>query len=463
MHSTKKDLTQLTLFALVWPIFIESLLRILFGNVDTFMLSAYSDNAVAGVGAANQYISIIILLFQVVCSGSTIIISQYLGAQNKKRASEVALVSMAFNMILGLLMSVVMFSFSGSLLKLMNFEQEIYNYSKEFLIIVGSFSFVQSLSITVSAILRSYGLVRYPMYVNMGANILNIIGNSISIYGLFGLPVLGVRGVAIATVVSQFIGLVAIVIIWVKNVDMELSVKKISSLPFNNIRNVLKEIFKIGGPSAGESLSYNMSQIVITAIIGVMGSYALTARIYVFNLMLLIMLGSSAIGQGTQIIVGRLVGAGKMDDAYKTCIRSLKIAISVSFFVALLFALSGNFLLGLFTDDPKILSVGRLLLYITIFIEPGRAFNIVLGFSLRGAGDAKFILILGLIFMWSVAVFMSYILGLKLHLGLLGVWIAFALDEWIRGIFMLVRWKSRAWENKSLTKPVKELISVPEL
>lgn len=463
MSNIKKDLTQLTLFALVWPIFIESLLRILFGNVDTFMLSAYSDNAVAGVGAANQFISIIILMIQVVCSGSTIIISQYLGAENRKRASEVALVSIAFNMILGLLISIVMFTCSSSLLKLMNFELEIYNYSKEFLTIIGSFSFIQALSITVSAILRSYGLVRYPMYVNMGANILNIFGNSIFIYGLFGMPVLGVKGVAISTIASQLIGLVAIILVLVKNVDMEFSIKKISSMPINIIKNVLKEIFKIGGPSAGESLSYNLSQIVITAIIGTMGSYALTSRIYVFNLMFLIMLASISIGQGTQIIVGRLVGAGKMDDAYKTCIRSLKIAIAVSFSVAVLFALSSSMLLGLFTDDPRILSVGRLLLFVTIFLEPGRAFNIVLGFSLRGAGDAKFILILGLIFMWIVAVFMSYVLGIKLHLGLLGVWIAFALDEWIRGIFMLARWRSRAWENQSLTKPVKELVSVPEL
>ncbi|OPZ92362.1 MAG: Multidrug resistance protein NorM [Firmicutes bacterium ADurb.Bin419] len=463
MNNPKKDPAKLTLFALVWPIFIESLLRILFGNVDTFMLSAYSDNSVAGVGAANQFVSIIILMFQVVSSGCTIIISQYLGAENKKRASDVALVSIGFNMVLGIITSIFMFVFSGSILKIMNFEQDIYNYSKEFLTIIGSFSFIQALSITVSAILRSYGLVRYPMYVNMGANILNIFGNSIFIYGLFGVPVLGVRGVAIATVASQLIGLVAIILVLVKNVDMGLSIRKIYSLPINIVKEVLRDIFKIGGPSAGESLSYNVSQIVITAIIGTMGAYALTARVYVFNLMLFIMLASMSIGQGTQIIIGRLVGAEKMDEAYKTCIRSLKIAIAVSFSVAILFAVLSRPLLGLFTDDPRILSVGSMLLLVTIVLEPGRAFNIVLGYSLKGTGDAKFILILGLIFMWVVAVFMSYILGIRFNLGLLGVWIAFALDEWIRGIFMLVRWKSRVWENLSLTKPVKELVSVTEL
>lgn len=85
MNDAQNTTRQFGLFTLVWPIFIESLLRILFGNVDTFMLSSYSDNAVAGVGASSQYVSVIILFFQVVSSGSAIIISQYLGAKNNKK------------------------------------------------------------------------------------------------------------------------------------------------------------------------------------------------------------------------------------------------------------------------------------------------------------------------------------------------------------------------------------------
>jgi Na+-driven multidrug efflux pump len=99
---------RITLFALAWPILIETFLRMLFGTVDTFMLSGYKDTAVAGVGAANQYVSILILLFQMVSGGSGIIISQYLGARNNKKASDVALVSIMFNLLFGLLISFVL-------------------------------------------------------------------------------------------------------------------------------------------------------------------------------------------------------------------------------------------------------------------------------------------------------------------------------------------------------------------
>jgi len=451
---------RITFFALIWPILIETFLRMLFGTADTFMLSGYSDKAVAGVGAANQYISILILVFQIVSGGSGIVVSQYLGAKNNKRASDVVIASIVFNLVFGLLISLILFIFAGKMLGLMNFSSEVYGYSRDFLIIVGSFSFIQAMSITVSAVLRSYGYVKYPMMVNMGANFLNIIGNFISIYGAFGIPVLGVKGVAMSTVISQFIGLVVILMIMRKKVGIGFSVVKVLRMPKNIIVAILKDIFKIGGPSAGETLSYNISQIVITACIAnFMGEDSLTARYYVFNLMVYIMLFGLATGQATQIMVGHMIGAGRRDDAYKTCLRSLKIAAVVSAAVAIVFAVFGKVLLGLFTDNGDIIEIGGLLFIITIVLEPGRSFNVVLGYSLKGAGDAKFTLYIGLVSMWLVAVGMTYFLGVAMNLGLIGVWIAFAMDEWVRGLAMLKRWRSRTWEKMSLVKK-EDIINV---
>ncbi len=450
---------RLTLFALVWPILIELFLRMLFGTVDTFMLSGYSDNAVAGVGAANQFVSILILLFQVVSGGSGIIIAQYLGAKDNEKASDVAKVSILFNLVFGLLISLILFVFAGKILKFMNFDSNIYEYSRQFLTIIGSFSFIQAVSLTISTILRSHGHVKQPMFVNMGANVLNIIGNYIFIYGAFGMPILGVRGVAISTTVSQFIGLIAIFIILKKKVGLSFSIIEVLRMPKNAIKEILRDVFKIGGPAAGETLSYNISQIVITAIISTMGAYALTTRFYVFNLMLYIMLFGLAIGQATQILVGHQIGAGKNDEAYKTCTRNLKIAVMVSLSIALVFAVFGKQFLGIFTEDGNVIKIGGILFLITVILEPGRSFNVIVGSCLKAAGDAKFIMYLGFISMWSVAVFMSYFLGVVLNFGLIGVWIAFAADEWIRGIVMLKRWRSRAWEKMTfVSKEDKKII-----
>jgi putative MATE family efflux protein len=441
---------RITFFALVWPILIETFLRMFFGTVDTFMLSGYSDSSVAGVGAANQYISILILLFQMVSGGAGIVISQHLGAKDDKKASHVALIAVLFNLLFGILISVIMFALSGKMLELMSFQPEILKYSKQYLIIVGSFSFMQAASITASATLRSYGLVKYPMLVNMGANLLNIIGNAIFIYGLFGAPVLGVKGVAISTISSQAVGLIVMIVVIKRNLGIRFSLSEVLKIPKKEVVEVLKSIFKIGGPSAGESLSYNTSQIVITSFISTMGAFALSTRFYVYNMMFYIMMFGLATAQATQIIIGHLIGAGKKEEAYKSCMYSLKLSVIVSASVAILFAVFGKTLLGLFTDDINIIELGGILFIITIILEPGRSFNLVIGYALKAAGDAKYTLYLGLISMWLVLVTMSYFLGVSMGLGLVGVWIAFAMDEWLRGIMMLKRWKSRAWEKKAV-------------
>jgi len=453
---------RISFFALIWPILIETFLRMFFGTIDTFMLSGYSDFAVAGVGAANQYVYILILLFQIVFGGAGIVISQYLGAKNVKKASYAALSAIMFNFLLGILISGAMFAFSAKILKLMNFEAEVYQYSKQYLVLIGSFSFIQALSMTVSAILRSHGLVKYPMFVNMGSNILNIIGNAVFIYGLFGMPVLGVRGVAISTILSQVTGLLVMFIVLKRNVGLDFSVGELIKMPKKELIDIFKNIFKIGGPSAGETLSYNISQIVVTSIISTMGAYVLTTRFYVYNLMSYIMLFGLAAAQATQIIIGHLIGAGKKDEAYKACIRSLKLSAMVSFCVAIVFALFGKNILGIFTDDLNIINLGGVLLLITIVLEPGRTFNLVIGHALKGSGDAKYTMFMGLMSMWLVMVLMSYVLGIKLGLGLVGVWIAYAADEWLRGIIMLRRWNSRAWEKKAIIMKKDNVVTEQE-
>lgn len=453
---------KITFFALVWPILIETFLRMFFGTVDTFMLSGYSDSAVAGVGAANQYVSILILLFQMVSGGAGIVIAQYLGAKNEKKASYAAFSAIIFNLAIGLLISGAMFAFSGKILGVMNFEADVYKYSKEYLTLIGSFSFIQATSMTVSAILRSHGLVKYPMFVNMGSNALNIIGNAIFIYGLFGMPVLGVTGVAISTIFSQITGLLVMFIVLKRNVGLNFSLSELLKIPKEEIVDILKNIFKIGGPSAGETLSYNISQIVVTSFISTMGAYVLTTRFYVFNLMSYIMMFGLASAQATQIIIGHHIGAGQKDEAYKACLRSLRLSAMVSFCVAIVFAIFGKTILGIFTDDINIIKLGGILFIVTIVLEPGRTFNLIIGHALKGSGDAKYTMYMGLLSMWLVMVLMSYILGIKMGLGIVGVWIAFAADEWLRGIIMLRRWKSRAWEQKAIINKKEDVVAAEE-
>jgi len=438
----------LTLFALTWPILIEIMLHMLMGNADTLMLSQYSDESVAAVGVANQILSVVIVMFGFVAQGAAVLIAQNLGAGNDKSAAQISVMSISVNLWFSLFLSGVLAIGAKQILQLMSLPAEIMGEAMTYMQIVGGLIFAQALIMTTGAILRSYGYTKDTMMVTVGMNILNVIGNFFVIFGPFGFPVLGVAGVAYVAAISRFLGFIVLLFLLIKRTNGELNM----SYFFRYQKEHLKALLKIGVPSAGEQLSYNGSQMVITYFVAQIGTVALTTKVYTQNIMMFIFLFAMAISQGTQILIGHMIGAGNIKDAYKRGMRSLQLSIFISLAMASIVYIFAKPLLGIFTSDASIIETGVFLLLLTVVLEPGRAFNMVMIGSLRAAGDVKFPVYLGIIVMWGIGVTAAWFFTVYLGLGLTGIWIAFIADEWIRGMFMLRRWKKQQWVSMNFVR-----------
>ena len=160
----------------------------LMGLADTFMLSAVSDDAVAGVGTANQYIQIAILLLGVIGTGASIVVSQYLGSRLIAEASQIAALSVTLNLLVGLVISGLFILFSDVLMKMMNLQGAVLEAAQSYLVIVGGFIFVQALITSMSSIIRVQGWTKQTMYVSLAMNIVHVVLNYILIFGKFGMP-----------------------------------------------------------------------------------------------------------------------------------------------------------------------------------------------------------------------------------------------------------------------------------
>src|SRR5690625_2413214 len=318
--------------------FIEILLHMLMGNVDTLMLSQYSDDSVAAVGVSNQILSVVVVMFGIVAQGAAVLISQNIGAQNNQEAAEISVMSISINLWFSLFLSGVLSMGATFILKLMSLPTEIMGDATIYMQLVGGLIFVQALIMTTGAILRSYGHTKDTMVVTIVMNIINVIGNYLVIFGPFGFPVLGVAGVAYSTAISRFLGFIVLLSLLIKRTEGELNFKDF----FRYQKHQLKSLLQIGIPSAGEQLSYNASQMVITYFMAQMGAVALTTSVYTRNIMMFIFLFAMAIGQGTQILIGRMVGAGQIKVAYQRGIKSLKISTIISFSMALLIYFTGK-------------------------------------------------------------------------------------------------------------------------
>ena len=433
---------------LVVPIFIETLLIMMLGAVDTVMLSQYSDEAVAAVGVVNQLVMFAFLIFEIINMGTSVLCSQYLGAKLPQKMVQVVGVSLLLNILIGLGVSAVLYFGAPWLLHMMGLRAELMTYGVNYMEIVGAFAFFQAISLTISASLKSADKAIYPMLVVVVVNVLNIIGNYTLIFGKFGMPALGVEGAAISTAFARGVSMVILFVILFR--------KHISRFPLEYFRPFpwieLKNLLKIGVPSAGENMSYSLSQVVLTYFINLLGNEALAARMYVVNVVMFVYLFTIAMAQGGAISIGHLVGKKRIRGAYLLGKYVMRLSVLVSVTLSCVWALMGKAMFGWLTDNPEIIRMGVMVLYVDIILEIGKAINIYATNALRATGDVNYPFYVGVVMQWGVAVGCGYLFGLHWGWGLVGMWFAFLLDENIRGIIFVRRWNSMKWAKKGFVK-----------
>lgn len=431
---------------LAFPIFIELLLFMIMGNVDTIMLSRYSDLAVAAVGNANQILNTLLILFNITTAATGIMVAQYLGASKKEHLNQIYTMGYTMNIVLAVTISLGLYLFQIPFFKAINMPMELYQDTQSYLNTILIFLFVPALFTLSSMILKSHGITKLSMYLALIMNVINVVGNYIFLFGPFGLPVLGVRGVAISTVLSRSIAVSIMLYVLFKHLKISVKIKNL--IPFPKV--LFKQFIKLGLPSAGEPISYQFSQMVIFSFINLMGTTSVTTRIYVQILVWFTFLGSMAIAQANQIIVGHLIGANEEDRAQAMILKSFKQSLAITLCVSIVFILFRHSMLKIFTSNPEIIKLGATLLVIDLFVEIGRVANLVIIGAFKAAGDVNYPVLVGILSMWLISTLGAYVLGIHFGLGLVGIWIAMASDEMFRGLLMFRRLKNGKWKGKRI-------------
>lgn len=435
-----------SLFSLTWPIFIETFLYMLLGTVDVFMLGKYSDNAVGAVGTVNQVMSIAGIAFTVITSGTAIICAQYIGAgKSHKEKNRLIGAALQFNAITGIMMSVLMVVFAREFLKFMNIDDQLMSDGMDYMTVVGGFVFLQAIGGTFTAILRSYGKTKHCMIITFAMNVFNIGLNYVLIFGVGPIASMGTKGAAISTSISRAIAAFVLFVVAFRTVIKEFNISYVIKIN----KAEIKKILEIGLPSAGETISYNLACLVIAKMINSIGKEATIANGYISTITNYNYLFAVAIAQGTAIMIGWKIGAGEKEEAYKLCLDSFKKGFIVSMAITAVCAFMGKFILGFFTDNDAIIYLGVAIFMIDFVNEAGRCANLIIINSLRAAGDVKFPVFAGVFSMWGISVLLSYIFGIFLEFGFIGVWFAKGLDEVVRGVMMYFRWRGRRWQKYS--------------
>lgn len=429
------------LFNLTWPLFVELLLGIGIGVMGTALAARLSDSSAGAFALAHHVYGTLFILFRIVGAGVSVVVTQNLGGRRRDRADAVARAALGASSWLGGGAALIAALGAWPLLRTLNAPAEVLPLAASFLPWLAPAMLLDAWNASMASVMRAHLRTRDTLMVIIAMHLLHMSLAVPLMLGAGPLPALGLAGFAIALLVSRALGLTLHLLLW----RARLGLRPVPGDWWRLPREELGAMLHIGLPGAAENIAYRLAFMVSVAAAAHLGAGPLATQSYVLQLMYGVLLFGLATGFAVEIIVGHLIGAGQLHDAHRLVRRALARGLAVSVAVALGAALAAPWLLRLFTQDADIIRMGTRLMWLTVILEPGRTFNLVVINALRATGDARYPVAAGAASMLLVLALGSWVLAVPLGLGLVGLWLAYAADEWIRGLLMWRRWARQDW------------------
>lgn len=422
---------------------VEQSLQLSVPLLDTFFLSRVSDSAASAAGAMTPALFFCVNILWVTVFAGSSIASQRMGAGSKERAVSTIATYALWIVVLGCLLAMALYWVAPLVTSAMGLPEQVRLDANIYMQVVCWLMIVWAAKLIFQSILNVYGQPQWNMYANVVFFTANLVGNAVVVFGLFGFPKLGIVGVAWASVIASFLGIV------VSGSAVYFRVKL--GFKWQNFkrefRSATNNTLRIALPSMVEPLSFDLNMIVLNGFAASLGAAALAAKIYTFNTFLLGLIISLALTMATQVLVCERVGAGAYDKAKKQLFQSLKVALWGSAVVVCVLLVFHHPVMDMYTDDEWLLGSSFWLFLLAALSEPPRAINVMVGGVLRATGDGFFIAVIGPLFTWLVALPAAYVMAFVLGWGIYGILLSAVLDEGCRSVMYWMRWRTNRWQH----------------
>ncbi len=438
---TSKDL-----YKLIIPLVLEQLLEVIVGMSDSIMIASVGEAAVSGVSLMDNIYILLINIFAALATGGAVVIGQYMGRKDIKKARESAtqLIWLMFFSAIGIMALVYIGKEFILTVVFGDITKEVYNHANTYLMICSASIPFLAVYNGGAAIFRAQMNSKIPMLISCLMNVINVFGNAILIFGFK----FGTAGVAIPTLVSRMIAAFVIVYLVTKK-SLQIHIAKTLKFKFN--KHLIKKILHIGIPSGLENSMFQLGKILVLSLVASFGTSAIAANAVSSNLCNFEILPGIAIGFAMVTVVSRCIGAEEIEQARFFTKKLMKICYIALWGTNIIIFVLLPFILKIYNLTPETSETAKnIILYhgvCSMLIWP-LAFTISNTF--RAAGDAQFPMIVGIVSMWTCRIALSYVIGKNLGLGVFGVWVAMTIDWVVRTIFYVYRYLSGKWIKKAI-------------
>lgn len=435
---SNKDLKNLIL-----PLFLEQLLMALVGIADVFVIGFVGEAAVSGVSLVNAFNTIFINLFTALASGGAVVISQYIGRQDKTHAGMAATQLLVSSILFSVAISIVILLTNTTLMRLMfgQVEKDVLTACVTYLRISAYSYPALAIYNAGAALYRSFGKTSTTMYLSLFSNIINLVGNCIGVFVLHA----GVAGVAWPSFISRTFSAIIITILCFSGKN---PVCYLKTWLFRLDGSLQKMILRIAIPNGVESGVFQLVKVALSSVVALFGTYQIAANGVAQSIWSLAALVCTSMGPVFITVIGQCMGAGDVSQAefyFKKLTKiTLIFAIGWNVFIFAITPIFMNFYA--LSEETKRLTIFLVLIH-NLFNAISFPFADPLGKGLRATGDVRFTTSISLFTTIVVRLVFSILFGIVFNMGVIGIAFAMCLDWSIRGVIFYQRFKKGTWKQ----------------
>ena len=428
---------------MIVPLFFEQLLIMLVGMADTLVVSYAGEAAVSGVSLVNQFNTIFIYLFTALASGGAVVISQYIGRNQKDAAGASASQLLRFSTGFSMIVAGIVLAGNEWILRLMfgKVEESVMEACVTYLRISAYSYPALAIYNAGAAVYRSLGRTDVTMYLSVAINIINVIGNLIGIFVLHA----GVAGVAYPSLIARIFSAIVITALCFRRKN---GVFYRGKWIFRWDSAAMRQILNIAVPNGLENGVFQLVKVALSSIVALFGTYQIAANGVAQSIWLLAALAGVTMGPVFITVIGQCMGNGDADAADHYFKRLTRITLLISSAWNLLIFLLTPFFMKFYALQPE---TKRLVIWLVlihnVFNAAAYPFSGALSNGLRAAGDVKFTMSVSVISTVAVRLLLSWLLGIVLKMGVIGIAIAMVCDWSIRAVIFFWRQKSGKWKT----------------
>jgi len=429
--------------AMIVPLFWEQLLVMLVGLADTLVISYAGEAAVSGVSLVNQFNTIFIYLFTALASGGAVVISQYIGRQDRDHAGEAASQLLLFSTLFSVVISAAVLIGNQAMLRLLfgKVERDVMDACVTYLKISAYSYPALAIYNAGASVYRSLGKTKVTMYLSIASNVINVIGNVIGVFVLKA----GVAGVAWPSFLARLFSAAAITMLCFQEKNGVVYRRK-WIFAWNG--GLMKRIFGIAVPNGVENGIFQLVKVALSSIVALFGTYQIAANGVAQSIWSLAALTGVTMGPVFITVIGQCMGNGNTGAAEYYFRKLSKITLLISSGWNLLIFLLTPVFLRFYSLAPETKQLVILLVLIhNVFNAVAYPFSGALSNGLRAAGDVKFTMYVSVASTIGVRLLLSWLLGIVLDMGVIGIALAMVCDWVVRGILFIWREKSGKWKT----------------